>query len=127
MAGETRTRPVLLVDDDALLRDTIRVLLLQELECPVVAFGDGATALAYTVHTAPGLALLDVDMEPMSGLDLARRLRESFPDLPIMFLTGSNHLDLAEEFAAIGVVANLRKPVRAAELVRLIQAHRIRV
>jgi FixJ family two-component response regulator len=123
MAGE---RPVLLVDDDALLREALRLMLLQSLDCQVVAFGDGATALAYTEHTPPGLALLDVDMLPMSGLELARQLRERFEGLPIMFLTGSNHLDLAAEFAAVGAVANLRKPVRAAELVAAIQAHRIR-
>ncbi len=120
------TRPVLLVDDDALLRDTLRVLLLQQLDCGVVAFGDGPTALAYTEHTPPGLVVLDVDMVPMSGLELARELRERFAELPIMFLTGSNNLDLGAEFAAVGSVANLRKPVRAAELVATIEAHRIR-
>jgi CheY-like chemotaxis protein len=117
---------VLLVDDDALLRDAIRTMLLQALDCPVVAFGDGPTALAYTDHTPPGLALLDVDMKPMGGLELARCLRERHPDLPIVFLTGSNHLDLAAEFAAVGAVANLRKPVRSAELLAAIEANRIR-
>ena len=120
------TRPVLLVDDDALLRDTLRVLLLQELDCGVLAFGDAATALAYTDHTRPGLALLDVDMQPMSGLELARVLRERFPELPILFLTGSSHLDLANEIAAVGALASLRKPVHAAELVATIQQHRVR-
>jgi FixJ family two-component response regulator len=120
------TRPVLLVDDDALLRDTLRVLLLQELDCGVLAFGDAVTALAYTDHTRPGLALLDVDMQPMSGLELARLLRERFPELPILFLTGSSHRDLADELAAVGALATLRKPVRAAELVATIQAHRVR-
>jgi FixJ family two-component response regulator len=119
-------RPVVLVDDDGLLRETIRAALVQALDCPVVAFADAATALAYTAHTPPGLALLDVDMMPMGGLELARRLRERFTALPILFLTGSNHLDLADEFAAVGAVANLRKPVRIAALIEAIEAHRIR-
>jgi two-component system response regulator YesN len=119
-------RPVLLVDDDALLREGIRAMLSQALDCPVVAFGDGPSALAYAKQMPPGLALLDVDLEPMGGLELARRLRERHPKLPIMFLTDSNNLDLAAEFAAVDAVANLRKPVRSSELVAMIDSHRIR-
>ena len=116
----------MLVDDDAVLREAIRQALVGALPCPVIAVGDGPSALAYVAHTQPCLAVLDVDMAPISGLELARALRKQIPELPLMFLTGSNHLDLADEFAAVGAVANLRKPVRTQELVAACEKHRLR-
>ena len=117
---------MLLVDDDEALLHALAKLLVREVGCPVETFADGAAALEFARATPPCLAVLDVDMGAMSGLELGRRLREAVPQLPIMFLTGSSQRDLAAEFASVGAVANLRKPVRGAELVEAVQLHRLR-
>ncbi len=116
----------MLVDDDKTVLEPLVVALRQQLSCSIVSFNDGLEALEYLADHTVGLALLDVDMPRMSGLALAEKLRERAADLPIMFLTGSTQRDLAKEFATVGAVASLRKPIAAKELAALIDRHRLR-
>lgn len=115
----------MLVDDDATVLDPLVAALRQHLSCAVVSFSDGQAALRYVADQPVGLALLDVDMPPMSGLALADELRARSSELPIMFLTGSTQRDLAEEFAAVGAVASFRKPISAKELAASIERFRL--
>jgi FixJ family two-component response regulator len=77
---------VFIVDDDApLLRALSR---LREHGWQVATFASAEDFLAQREVAAPGCLVLDVNLPGLDGLTLQRRLAESAPALPIVFLTG---------------------------------------
>lgn len=77
---------IALVDDEAGLRETVAFALRRE-GYRVEQFADGLAAWRSFEHTLPDLAVLDILMPEMDGLELCRRLRSLSERLPILFLT----------------------------------------
>ena len=79
---------ILLADDHALVRRGVRLILEGEPDLTVVAeAGDGAEALALAARQPIDLAILDVAMPRMTGLQAARELSALQPDLRILMLS----------------------------------------
>ena len=82
------TTRILLADDHALVRRGVRLILDAEPDMTVVAeAGDGAEALALAREHEVDLAILDVSMPRMTGLQAARELSRRRPDLRILMLS----------------------------------------
>jgi response regulator NasT len=120
-ASTSPRRLILLVDDDTLLLDYIATVL-QHAGYDTIGAASAAEALQRiaereAAHQAPGfaLALLDITMPGMSGLDLARRLKDH-TDVPFMFLSSVDDADTARQAASHGAVGFVVKPVDAARL-----------
>jgi len=77
---------VALVDDEASLRDTVGLALRRE-GYRVEAYADGRAAWEAFRQALPDVAVLDILMPRMDGLELCRRLRARSETLPILFLT----------------------------------------
>lgn len=111
------TPTVLLVEDDALLRDAFR-LLLEEGGYRVIEAGTAAAAVEQATTARPAVILLDVGLPDRSGLDVARELRDhdATSATPIIAMTG--HTGTAEEQACLdaGCTSYLSKPVEPATL-----------
>ncbi|MFC5262814.1 response regulator [Kribbella qitaiheensis] len=87
MSEQTPTR-ILLADDHALVRRGVRLILEGEPDLTVVAeAGDGAEAVALAARQPIDLAILDVAMPRMTGLQAARELSAHQPDLRILMLS----------------------------------------
>jgi signal transduction histidine kinase len=78
---------ILLVDDEHDIRSTL-ARLLRQIGYAVETAANGADALAFVARQRPDLLLLDYAMPGMSGLDVAKTLRERFPRLAILFMSG---------------------------------------
>ena len=76
---------VLLVDDDAKIRDLLRLYVEREGHRVLFA-ADGETALQTAKRAAPDLILLDIMLPGLNGLEVCRRIREA-SDVPILLLT----------------------------------------
>lgn len=114
---------VLLVDDETMIRDTIDELL-RDAGYAVSTASSGAAALAL-LNGAVGIDLLvtDLSMPEMNGLEVIRAVRDRFPEIPVILLTGFATDEAALSLAQIGgIVALLRKPVRDVELLDRIAA-----
>jgi DNA-binding NarL/FixJ family response regulator len=102
---------ILVADDHELVRRGV-VSLLHEAhpDWEIVAeAGDGATAIANGLATAPGLAILDLSMPDLTGLDVARRLIEGIPGICILILTMHAALPILDQLRKAGVRAYLTK------------------
>lgn len=120
-APSARTAPILIVEDDPLLRDAVR-LLLEDAGYGVREAGTAAEALAKATSETPGLLLLDLGLPDRPGLDVARALRER-PDtagVPIIALTGRVGADERQACLDAGCALYFSKPVRPRELLRRI-------
>jgi DNA-binding response OmpR family regulator len=78
---------ILVVDDDDLLRESIRVRLERDgFRVSVAATGD--IALSAASHNPPDLVILDIGLTDSDGLDICRELQRDHPNLRVIFLTG---------------------------------------
>lgn len=110
-----------LVDDEAAVRDAL-AFLLQSHGLVVVAYTSGPELLsALDAQRLRGCLLLDVRMEPMSGLQLHAALIERGFDLPVIFLTGHGDIPMAVDALQNGAFDFVEKPFGDAALVQRVQ------
>jgi FixJ family two-component response regulator len=109
------TATVFVVDDDAPVRDALR-LLLRSTGHAVETYASAQEFLDAYSDDRPGCLLLDVRMPGMNGLDLQERLNERGAILPIIFITGHGDVPMAVEALQAGAMDFLQKPFRDDEL-----------
>ncbi len=115
-----RTRRVLIVDDDQFLAETLADILSQEVE-EVRTCRTGAEALEAARACPHGIALVDVRLPDMGGIELLRRMREAAPDLDIVIVTGNASVHSAIEAMNQGATRYILKPCAPDELLSIVR------
>jgi PAS domain S-box-containing protein len=108
---------VLLVEDNPQVRDFAEGLLI-DLGCEVVSSESGQEALELLETKAVDLVLSDVVMPGMSGVELARRMRDLHPDVPVLLATGYSD-EIVKRGSEFDVLA---KPFGAVDLSKAMAA-----
>lgn len=117
------TIKMLIVDDEPILCrglretipwDTIGVEVVGEAS-------DGAEALELIGRLPVDLVLTDINMDGMDGLTLSKKLRETYPQIRIIILSGYDDFEYARQAIRIGVEDFLLKPVDIDELMAMVQ------
>lgn len=116
----TARNRILVVDDDRLILATLSKGL-QQAGYDVVQAANGEEALRVVQTTTLDLALLDVRMPSMSGIEVALQLRRH-GDVPFMFLSAYGDVELARQVADYGAVGYLVKPIDTPQIVPAIEA-----
>jgi DNA-binding NarL/FixJ family response regulator len=101
---------VLIVDDDHTFRTILRTLFEEDSgfdNC--VEAANASEALDKTRDLAPNLAVVDLTIPEMNGLQLARQLKAREPALPIFMLTADYDVDIEREALASGITAVFSK------------------
>lgn len=111
---------ITLVDDDRNILTSVSMVLEAE-GFEVKTFSDGATALTALTQAPPDLAVFDIKMPRMDGMELLRRLRQT-SDLPVIFLTSKD--EEIDEVIGLRMGADdyIRKPFSQRLLVERIKA-----
>lgn len=87
-------RPTLLVEDHPLMRETLGRFLGNMAELDLIgAVANGTEALKLCEDREPSLALIDISLPEMSGLELVRELKDRYPQLDCLML--SAHQEIA--------------------------------
>jgi len=114
---------VLLVDDEAMVRAGLRLVLESEPDIEVVGeASDGITALAAARQLRPDVVLIDIQMPRLDGLAATRQLLAEDPDIKVVVLTTFNdnaYVREALRLGASGFLLKVAPPERLAEAVRL--------
>lgn len=105
-----RTLPlVLIVDDDAALRSMLERFVQQQ-GFDVMTFPDGRPALASLPSIHPDVALVDLQMPEIGGLEVLRAMRQAAPDCRVVLMTGQPSLETAIQAVKLGALDYLSKP-----------------
>jgi len=111
---------VLVVDDNAFMRNLVRHLLLGLGVKTIHEAGDGVTALELIRTVNPDIVVLDLEMPMLNGAELVRIVRSPgvfpVPDVPIIVLTAHGERRRIVEAAKLGINEFLCKPVSAKAL-----------
>jgi DNA-binding NarL/FixJ family response regulator len=101
---------VVIVDDHRLFVDALALLLGHDDRLEVIGTaGDGPTAIELAVAQQAEVAVIDVRMPDIDGLETARRLRTRSPETRVILVTGLDEPQLADEAKSAGAVALLKK------------------
>lgn len=105
---------ILVIDDDGEARTGLKRILAADGH-EVAEAADGSDALRRFIGHPTDVVFTDIFMPRMSGLDFMMQVRETFPDAPIIAMSGGGQMvgvkDVLQAARALGAVATLAKPL----------------
>ncbi|MCI5159258.1 MAG: sigma-54-dependent Fis family transcriptional regulator, partial [Candidatus Electrothrix sp. AUS1_2] len=111
---------ILIVDDELSMRDFLKILFENE-GYEVTVAADAASALEFADNDPFDIAVTDVRMPGMSGLDLLTELKHRFPDLPVVMITAYASPDDAVQAMRQGAFDYITKPFHVDELKKVVR------
>lgn len=120
---------VFLVEDEYIIREGIKNIINWEGNgytfCGEAA--DGELALPLISKTQPDIVITDIKMPFMDGLELSRLIKQKYPNIEIIILSGYDEFDYAKQGISIGVAQYLLKPISGADLLKAVNEVRDRL
>ncbi len=122
MKAQRPTR-ILIADDSSVVREQLRKLLEMRPDWQVCGEAvDGEQAVARTAELSPDLIILDFAMPGMNGLQSARKIGKSFPEIPILLFTMFLSSELIQDARNCGIRGAVAKNEIVRDLVPGIEA-----
>ena len=114
---------VVLIDDHDLLRRGIRTMLETEADIDVVGeAADGTEALGLVEETVPDVVLVDVIMPKKDGIEATREIKDSFPNVAVLVLSGHDEQRFVFDALKAGASGYLLKTAELEEVVATVRA-----
>jgi DNA-binding NarL/FixJ family response regulator len=116
---EVFLRPIrlLVADDHALVLEAVRLALERQPDLEIVAEArSGSEVLPRVAESDPDVILLDIRMPGIDGLELLERLRDRYPEIKVVVLSGIEDPEVAAEAVRRGARAFIGKGIDPAEL-----------
>ncbi|MHB8846068.1 MAG: sigma-54-dependent transcriptional regulator [Nitrospirota bacterium] len=104
------TDTILIVDDEEPIRKSLADILGDE-GYETVTAASGREALDVLAEAQPSLALLDIAMPDMDGIETLRRFKEARPEMQVVMITGHGTIDTAVQTTKMGAYDFLQKPL----------------
>lgn len=117
------TTRVLVVDDFAPWRRMVRLTLKANPNIQIVAEAEnGMTGIQKALEFKPDIAVLDIGLPDLNGIEVAREIRASLPAIRILFLTENNAPEVVQEAMTTGALGFVLKSTAARDLEPAIEA-----
>lgn len=114
---------VVIADDHALVREGTKELLSKHEDIEVVATADdGISALEQIAHFEPDVALVDIAMPGLTGIEVTSKATAAYPSVAILILTVHDEEGYVRALLEAGAAGYLLKDIGETELVRSIRA-----
>jgi CheY-like chemotaxis protein/anti-sigma regulatory factor (Ser/Thr protein kinase) len=117
----TETQSTILVVDDSAVDRLVARRLLEKQAWRVEQASDGADALEAVARSAPALVLTDLQMPRVNGLELVERIREQFPRVPVVLMTGHGSEEIAIAALRAGAASYVPKRNLATDLISTVE------
>lgn len=114
---------VLVADDHTIVRETLVVALEASGECRIVGqAADGIDAIEQCLRLRPDIAIVDISMPRLNGIEVVRRLRVELPQMRILVLTMHQEEEYVLHMLRAGAAGYLRKDAAMAELIEAVRS-----
>jgi DNA-binding NarL/FixJ family response regulator len=108
---------ILLIDDNDITREVLRVVLRNEGYTVAGEATDGGSGLDLALKLRPDVIMLDVVMPKVSGLDVLPKLKDMLPDTRILLVTASHDKEVLSEAVKSGIHGIILKPFNAQKII----------
>ena len=113
---------ILLADDHTIVRESLAAALRASGDCEIVAeAGDGIRALELAHAVQPDVAVIDISMPSLSGIELARRLSHELPRTRVLVLTMHEEEEYVLHMVRAGAAGYLVKRAATSELLAAVR------
>ena len=117
------TIKILIADDHAVVREGTRQILEREPELKVVAeAGDGEEAVRLAGNCKPDVAIIDIAMPKVDGIEATKRIKERYPAIAVLILTAHDDDQFVFSLMEAGAAGYLLKDIRGQELIDAVRA-----
>ena len=114
---------ILIADDHAVVREGTRRILEQEKDLEVVAeAGDGEEAVRQATSLKPDVAIIDVAMPKLDGIEATKQIKSACPAITVLILSAYDDDQFVFSLLEAGAAGYLLKSVRGSELVNAVRA-----
>ena len=114
---------ILIADDHALVREGTRQILAHEDDMEVVAeAGDGEEAIELAVRLKPDVAIIDISMPKLDGIEATKQIKALCPSIAVLILTAYDDDQFIFSLLEAGAAGYLLKSIRSYELVDAVRA-----
>ena len=114
---------ILLADDHTVVRESLAAALRNSGDCLIVAeSGDGITAIETALSVRPDVAIIDISMPRLSGMEVVRRLTAELPRTRVLVLTMHEEEEYVLQMIRAGAAGYLVKHAAIAELLNAVRA-----
>lgn len=107
---------ILIVDDNDLMRTLLRGILRSEDYPTVSEARNGIVALDAIAKDKPDIVFLDVIMPEMDGIETLQNIKERYPDIAVIMITGNPSKENVEESIQTGASGFIVKPFNSAKV-----------
>ena len=101
---------IMVVEDNAALKESIIELLSLRGFHNFSTFSDGFTAVNYCIQSMPDIAILDVEMPGLSGLDILDKIKSIRPKLPVVMMSSRHDRHIILQACESGANTFFPKP-----------------
>ena len=120
--GHEKPITVILADDHAVVRKGIREFLEEDPDiCVLAEADDGAAAWRLTAHHLPDVAILDIRMPEMTGIEVTRRIKEQIPQVHVLILTAYDDEPYVFALLRAGADGYVLKTAQSSDLLRAVK------
>ena len=116
-----RVQPILIVDDEESALESFATILHMGGFTNLITCSDSRQVQPLLARQPVSCVLLDLQMPHLSGRELLGRLREEFPEIPVIVITGLGDIETAVDCMKMGACDFLAKPVEKNQLLALLR------
>ncbi len=119
-AGSEQKSAVLVIDDDAAMRDSLK-FLFQSVGLEAAVFASASEFQQTTLTDVPSCLVLDVRLPGQSGLEFQTALTKANIQIPIIFMAGHGDIQMTVKAMKAGAIEFLQKPFRDEEMLHAVR------
>ena len=119
--AETARKKILIVDDDAMMRELLKGILRQDEYHVVGEAGNGEQGLAMVERFEPDVVCLDIHMPKMDGMQCLEALHATKPECKVLMISADATLPLVQEALTKGASGYIVKPFKAGKVLDTLQ------
>lgn len=116
-------KKILIIDDELGVRESLKLILGDFYPLILTEGPPEAMDVLKNVADSIGLILMDIKMPQVNGLDALVELREKYPSIPVVMVTGYNFVETATEAAGRGAVGYIVKPFKGEDVLKAVEKH----
>jgi len=111
---------ILICDDEEGVRETLKHMLGGEYDLSFAA--NGEEAVEHVKSHDPDMAIMDIKMPKLNGLEALRKIKELKPRIRVVIITGYESTDVATEAINLGADDYITKPFRQQKIITQVRA-----